>query len=174
MGANSQSRAGTFCPAALVCAEFLADQGVAVEFVTPERTFAPDAGGLNIVPYVQNFVRRGVKITTMTGVNRLERYNNRIKVTLWSPFTMADCGERLVDMLVVENATAPLDDLYFTLKEGSANRGEVDYAALIAGRAQELHTNSQGRYQLFRIGDAVASRNIHAAIYDGLRFAKAF
>jgi hypothetical protein len=27
---------------------------------------------------------------------------------------------------------------------------------------------------LFRIGDAVASRNIHAAIYDALRLAKDF
>jgi 2,4-dienoyl-CoA reductase-like NADH-dependent reductase (Old Yellow Enzyme family) len=159
---------------ALVCTEFLADQGLAVEFVTPERNFAPDAGGLNVVPYVRNFVRKGVKVTTLTGVSRLERHNNRIKAILWSPYTMADCGERIVDMVVVENATAPLDDLYFALKEGSANRGEVDYPALIAGRAQALRTNPNGAYQLFRIGDAVAARNIHAAIYDGLRFAKAF
>ena len=54
------------------------------------------------------------------------------------------------------------------------NRGEVDYKALIAGRPQALRTNTDGAYQLFRIGDAVASRNIHAAIYDALRFAKAF
>jgi hypothetical protein len=26
-----------------------------------------------------------------------------------------------------------------------------------------------GGFQLFRIGDAVASRNIHAAVYDALR-----
>jgi len=26
-----------------------------------------------------------------------------------------------------------------------------------------------GRYRLFRIGDAVTSRNIHAAVYDALR-----
>jgi hypothetical protein len=35
--------------------------------------------------------------------------------------------------------------------------------------AQRLRTNPAGRYQLFRIGDAVASRNIHAAIYDARR-----
>jgi N-methyl-L-proline demethylase len=78
------------------------------EFVTPARNFVPDAGGTNTVPYMRNFVRRGVKITTMTGVSRLERHNNRIKATLWTPFTMADCGERMVDMVVVENATIPL------------------------------------------------------------------
>jgi N-methyl-L-proline demethylase len=87
---------------------------------------------------------------------------------------MADCGERIVDLVIVENGTAPLDDLYFALKEGSVNRGEVDYPALIAGRKQALLTNPDGAYRLFRIGDAITSRNIHAAIYDGLRFAKAF
>jgi NADPH-dependent 2,4-dienoyl-CoA reductase/sulfur reductase-like enzyme len=159
---------------ALVCTEFLADKGVSVEFVTPERNFAPDAGGLNIVPYMRSFVRRGVKITTLTGISRLERHDNRVKATLWSPYTMADCGERIVDMVVVENGTAPLDELYFALKEASVNRGEVDYPALIAGHPQTCRTNPKGSYQLFRIGDAVASRNIHAAIYDGLRLAKAF
>ena len=55
-----------------------------------------------------------------------------------------------------------------------ASISKEDYPALVEGRAQGLRTNTQGEYQLFRIGDAVSSRNIHAAIYDGLRFAKAF
>jgi hypothetical protein len=33
-------------------------------------------------------------------------------------------------------------------------------------------TNPAGRFQLFRIGDAVATRNTHAAIYDALRLVK--
>ncbi|MDH5412336.1 MAG: NADH-dependent oxidase, partial [Alphaproteobacteria bacterium] len=51
----------------------------------------------------------------------------------------------------------------------SVNLGEVDYRALIAVRPQEIAKNPGGGFQLFRIGDAVASRNIHAAIYDALR-----
>jgi hypothetical protein len=43
---------------------------------------------------------------------------------------------------------------------------------LIAGQPQTLLNNPAGQYQLFRIGDAVASRNIHAAIYDALRLCK--
>jgi N-methyl-L-proline demethylase len=34
---------------------------------------------------------------------------------------------------------------------------------------QAVVRNDEGRYQLFRIGDAVTSRNIHAAIFDALR-----
>jgi hypothetical protein len=79
-----------------------------------------------------------------------------------------------VDQVVVENATLPLADLYFELKEESQNRGEVDYDALIAGKPQTLRTNEAGKFQLFRIGDAVASRNIHAAIYDAFRLVRVF
>jgi|TARA_B100000315_G_scaffold146965_1_gene135977 hypothetical protein len=37
---------------------------------------------------------------------------------------------------------------------------------------QAIANNPDGAYQLFRIGDAVASRDIHAAIYDALRLMK--
>ena len=36
----------------------------------------------------------------------------------------------------------------------------------------ELTTNPDGTYLLYRVGDAVSSRNIHAAIYDSLRLCK--
>ena len=36
----------------------------------------------------------------------------------------------------------------------------------------EQYANPAGTYRLFRIGDAVAARNTHAAIYDALRLAK--
>jgi hypothetical protein len=32
-----------------------------------------------------------------------------------------------------------------------------------------VQRNPDGAYQLFRVGDAVASRNIHAAVYDAYR-----
>jgi len=51
----------------------------------------------------------------------------------------------------------------------SSNLGEVDQQALLGLQAQEGQRNPDGRYQLFRIGDAVASRNIHAAVFDAYR-----
>ena len=44
--------------------------------------------------------------------------------------------------------------------------------SFIDGGPQTICTNPDGRYQLFRIGDAVAGRNIHAAVYDALRLCK--
>jgi hypothetical protein len=78
----------------------------------------------------------------------------------------------VVDAVVVDHGVAANDDLYGELVARSSNLGEVDYDALIAGRAQEVVRNPDGRFQMFRIGDAVAGRNIHAAIYDGLRYCK--
>ena len=155
----------------LQAAEALAEAGAKLEIVTPERYFAPEIGGLNHVAYARCFKERGVKITINTRLIEVRRAGNRLSAILGSDYSDRT-EQRLVDQVVVEHGTLPLDDLYFALKESSANRGEVDYQALIAGRPQALVNNPAGRFQLFRIGDAVASRNIHAAIYDALRLCK--
>jgi hypothetical protein len=112
-----------------------------------------------------------VRITINTRLLAVRREGNRLAAVLGSDYTERT-QERLVDQVVVEHGTLPLDELYFALKPGSSNLGEVDYQALLAGRPQALASNPDGRYQLFRVGDAVASRNIHAAIYDSLRLCK--
>jgi 2,4-dienoyl-CoA reductase-like NADH-dependent reductase (Old Yellow Enzyme family)/thioredoxin reductase len=146
-----------------------ADRGSKVEIVSPERTFAPELGALTHAPYAEFFQNHGVTITILSRVSRIVREGNKLKVTLFSDFTETAYDERLVDQVVVEHATLPLDDLYFALKEDSVNRGEVDYDALIENRPQTIRTNPDGAFQLFRLGDAVESRNIHASIYDALR-----
>jgi NADPH-dependent 2,4-dienoyl-CoA reductase/sulfur reductase-like enzyme len=156
----------------MAASEAIMAAGSKLEIVSPERMFAPEIGGLNLVPYVEKLQGHGAAITTMTRVRSLRREGNKIAATLTSPYNEAVLGERLVDQVVVEYATTPLDDLYFALKPGSQNHGEVDYEALVAGKPQQVVRNKDGAYQLFRIGDAVASRNIHAGIYDALRLCK--
>jgi NADPH-dependent 2,4-dienoyl-CoA reductase/sulfur reductase-like enzyme len=80
--------------------------------------------------------------------------------------------QRRVDQVVVNHGTLPLDELYLELKPFSRNLGAVEYADLIVGQPQSRDDNPQGEFQLFRIGDAVAARNTHAAIYDALRLVK--
>jgi 2,4-dienoyl-CoA reductase-like NADH-dependent reductase (Old Yellow Enzyme family) len=152
-------------------AELIAETGSRLEIVTPERFFAPEIGGLNHVPYARVFHERGVRITINSRLASVRRDGNRLVAVVGSDYAPAT-QERAVDQVVVEHGTMPLDGLYFDLKELSSNRGEVDHRALIAGRPQALRTNPDGGFQLFRIGDAVASRNIHAAIYDALRLVK--
>ena len=47
--------------------------------------------------------------------------------------------------------------------------GEVNYEKFIKGHEQDIIKNKDSKFNIFRIGDAIASRNIHAAIYDALR-----
>ncbi len=152
-------------------AEMLADAGSAVEIVTPERFFAPEIGGLNHAIYARKFARHGVRITINSRLKSVRREGNHLIATIGSDYDKRT-DERVVDQVVVEHGTLPADELYEALLPYSNNLGEVDYAALLDGRPQEVTRNADGRFRLWRAGDAVASRNIHAAVYDGLRFAK--
>ena len=156
---------------ALQAAEFLAESGSTVELVTPERFFAVEIGGLNHAAYARVFQRHGVRITINTRLKSVRRQGNALIATLGSDYGDS-VEERHVDQVVVEHGTLPMADLYEELKPLSVNLGEVDHRALLAGQPQEVVRNADGRFRLFRVGDAVASRNIHAAIFDSLRLAK--
>ena len=152
----------------MTAAEFMAGAGARVEIVTPERSLAPDVGGTNYPAYFRAFSKHGVTTTLNLRLEKVRREGNRLVGVF-----LDDYGKRHVeksaDQIVVEHGAMPLDELYLDLKPLSGNRGAVDYDALIAGRPQPEARG--GGFRLFRIGDAVASRNIHAAVYDGLRFA---
>jgi N-methyl-L-proline demethylase len=156
---------------ALQATELLAESGASVELVTPERFFAVEIGGLNHAAYARVFQRHDVRVTINTRLKAVRRQGNELVAVLGSDYGDVR-HERRVDQVVVEHGTLPVADLYEELKERSVNLGEVDHRALLAGRPQEVVRNPDGRFRLFRVGDAVASRNIHAAIFDSLRLAK--
>jgi len=152
-------------------AEMVASAGSKLELVSPERFFAPEMGGMNHVPYMRAFHEKGVRITINTRLKSVRRDGNALVATLGSAFAEGWCDERRVDQVIVEHGTLPLDDLYVGLKPQASNLGVVNYAALTSQGNVFPTSNAEGSFVLFRIGDAVASRNIHAAIYDGIRFA---
>ncbi|MEZ5876520.1 MAG: NADH:flavin oxidoreductase [Tepidamorphaceae bacterium] len=152
-------------------ASLIAKAGAQLEVVTPERFFAPEIGGLNHAAYAEILDRAGARITINSRLVGARRSGNGLTALVGSDYSDV-VREREVDQIVVEHGTLPLDDLYFALKPMSKNLGEMDYAALVAGRGQAIDTNPDATFRLFRIGDAVASRNIHAAIYDALRLVK--
>jgi 2,4-dienoyl-CoA reductase-like NADH-dependent reductase (Old Yellow Enzyme family)/thioredoxin reductase len=155
----------------MTAAEMIAGAGAKLELVSPERFFAPEMGGMNQVPYVRAFHEKGVRITINTRVTSVRRDGNQLVARLGSDFARGWSEERRVDQVVVEHGTLPLDDLYFALKPLSRNLGAIDYDRLVDGGVVFPDTNPDGGFTLLRIGDAVAARNIHAAIYDGIRYA---
>ncbi|SFT72882.1 NADH:flavin oxidoreductase [Mesorhizobium sp. YR577] len=154
----------------MTAAELIANAGARLELVSPERFFAPEMGGMNHVPYMRAFQEKGVRITINTRLVAVRREGNQLVATLGSDFAEGWRDERLVDQVVVEHGTLPIDDLYLALKPLSKNGGAVDYERLVNGGDIFPDIHPERDFTLFRIGDAVAARNIHAAIYDGIRF----
>jgi len=154
------------------CAEFLANSETKLEYVTPERIIAPDIGGTNYPAYLRALHLNEVTITLNHRLTEVKRNDSGLTAVIYNEYTHTNI-ERSVEQIVVEHGTLPLDELYLGLGEQSSNGGELDLEALISGKPQNIICNTEGNFKLFRVGDAVASRNIHSAIYDSLRLCKA-
>ncbi|MFY9969817.1 MAG: NADH:flavin oxidoreductase [Roseiarcus sp.] len=155
----------------MTAAEFIASAGSELEVVTPERMLAPDIGGTSYPAYFRALSLARASIAINLRLERLERRGNRVAGIFFDEYGKRHI-EKEADQIVVEHGSTPVDELYFELKGGSTNLGEIDHEALLANRPQTIVRNHEGRYRLFRIGDAVSSRNIHAAVYDAIRLMK--
>jgi 2,4-dienoyl-CoA reductase-like NADH-dependent reductase (Old Yellow Enzyme family)/thioredoxin reductase len=159
---------------ALQAAEVIAQSGAHLEVATPDRTFAPEVMAMNLVPYMRSLQKLDVTFTVTFRLESVAPHptqSGKLLAVLGSDYGGVR-KERVVDQVVVNHGTLPLEDLYFALKPHSSNQGAVDYGALIDSQAQTIASNPAGSFQLFRIGDAVAARNTHAAVLDGLRLAR--
>lgn len=157
--------------AALQAAEVVGASGAALEIMTPDRSFAPEVMAMNLVPYMRSLQKMDVVFTVTYRLLRVEQTSSGLLAHVGSDYGGVQ-QQRLVDQVIINHGTRPLDELYFELQADSLNQGAVDYDALLAGKPQ-IHSNRVGQgYQLFRIGDAVSARNTHAAIYDALRVGK--
>jgi 2,4-dienoyl-CoA reductase-like NADH-dependent reductase (Old Yellow Enzyme family)/thioredoxin reductase len=156
---------------ALQAAEMIAASGAHVEIMTPDRSFAPDVMAMNLVPYMRALQDKDVRFTVTYRLKSVRRSGNQLAAVIGTDYS-AHTEEREFDQIVVNHGTVPMDELYFELKPKSTNFGAVDQDALIFGRSQPKGANPDGAFALYRIGDAVAARNTHAAIYDALRIVK--
>jgi NADPH-dependent 2,4-dienoyl-CoA reductase/sulfur reductase-like enzyme len=157
--------------AGLQAAEIIAAAGAKVEIMTPDRSFAPEVMAMNLVPYMRSMQDKDTTFTVTYRLKSVAKEDDLLVATIGSDYSDLT-KKRSFDQIVVNHGTIPLDDIYFDLKHLSSNLGAVDQAELLAGKAQSVCSNTAGKFQLFRIGDAVSARNTHAAIYDALRLMK--
>ncbi len=154
---------------ALMAAEVIAASGADVEIMTRDRSFAPEVMGMNLVPYMRSLQDKNATFTVCNTLLSLSKSGNLLEATIGTDYS-DHTQKSLFDQVIVNQGTLPLDDVYFALKPLSRNLGEVDHDALVAGVGSVFpKPNPSGSFDLYRIGDAVSSRNIHAAIYDALR-----
>jgi NADPH-dependent 2,4-dienoyl-CoA reductase/sulfur reductase-like enzyme len=152
------------------CAEFAAARGSNVRFATPDREIGRELGGTNLGAHMTELYKLGVTVEVDVRLVSVVKSGNKLLATLANTYTGRET-ELTVDQVIGENGTLPNDEVYFDLKEKSKNRGEVDLRRLIELEPQVAENNPSGAFQLFRIGDAWTSRNLHAAMLDAARIA---
>ncbi len=161
---------GTGTVIGLNAASTLAERGAAVTYVTPDMSAGVETSGIERPLAMKALYGHGVTLVADRLLAGVRQIDNRLEVTLENVFT----GERetlRTGRLVIEHGTLPAEELYDSLRGGSANGGAFDMRALVAGEPLPELESAEG-YALFRIGDAVSSRDIHAAILEAFRLCR--
>ncbi|WP_110686776.1 dimethylglycine demethylation protein DgcA [Salinicola aestuarinus] len=151
-------------------ADYLASKGATVEIVTDDTKPGVAIGGTTFPTYYRSLYQKSVVMTGDLGLHKVYREGEKLVAVFENEYT-GEQEERVVDQVVIENGVRPDESLYYALKARSRNQGQIDLEALYAATAQPTLAES-GEFALFRLGDCVAQRNTHAAIYDALRLCK--
>jgi N-methyl-L-proline demethylase len=128
-----------------------------VEYVTPERSVAPDVGASPAVGYFQMLADNDVQTTVLHRLIGIERRGSRLAVRLQVEGAKT-VTERLVDTVVIEHGTVPDPELFEALVGRSVNLGEIDVRDLLARRPQSARHHPAGEFELYRVGDAAGPR----------------
>ena len=154
---------------ALDAVERLARAGQHVTYVSPERTIGIDVGSMNSPAYLRTFSECGVEVRLGERLTTTQPHATGVRAVLTSEYSDLE-SEIETDAVVVDHGTLPNDEVYLELRDRASNRGEIDLDAWVRGQPQpDPSAEATGSFALYRIGDAVASRNVHAAVLEGLR-----
>ncbi len=154
---------------AMQSAEVAIEQGSKVNFMTPDRLISSEIMGMNLTPYLKSLQNDNISFLIGKRLLDVSIEGNKLNALIGSDYDELFKNNSTYDQVFVNYGTKPLDELYFELLPLSKNMGEVNYEKFIKGYEQDIIKNKVGKFNIFRIGDAVSSRNIHAAIYDALR-----
>ncbi len=154
---------------AMQSAEIAIEKGSTVEFMTPDRLISSEIMGMNLTPYLKNLQNKKITYSIAKRLIDVSIKGNKLNATIGSDYDENFKNNSIYDQIFLNYGVKPLDELYFNLVSFSKNEGEVNYTKFIKGEIQNIIKNKNNKFNLYRIGDAVSSRNIHAAIYDALR-----
>jgi len=138
--------------------------------VTPDRHVGLDLATPVGPAHLRMLYDGGVVMTPDHRLVAVHDDGSSLRAVLRNDYTRTEV-DRSVDHVVVEHGVVPDEDLYLALRPGSTNDGVVDLQALAAGRPQPAFAaaGSDPGYLLYRVGDAVASRDVASALLDARR-----
>lgn len=150
---------------ALLATQVAQEAGAEVQLTGIDVTIGQDLAYPESTRWLKEFAISGLRPEGNMRLTGLAREGNRLRASVMNELTH-QITERVVDQVVVEMGTIPMDDLFEELRGASGNDGVTHQHAL---RDLKPQPRARAGYELHRIGDALASRNIHAAVYDALR-----
>jgi len=156
---------GTGRHPAPLAAQVAQQSGSNVTFATIDGGIAQDLTYAEVTRWRTEFSRLGLRPYIDMRLVSVVRTSNKLTATLINELTREET-EMSVDQVIVDMGTIPDNDLFDDLRASSSNAGVTNIDALIANRPQPQTAKG---FELHRIGDAQASRNIHTAIYDAFR-----
>lgn len=162
---------GTGRHVALSAADVCHRAGATVRFVTIDDTIAAEQAYAERTIWRKQANEMGLPIRTEEALVSVRRTGNMLTAVLRSELT-GTCAEIDAQQVIFDYGTIPADDVFHALRPVSRNHGVTDLEKLVAGKDPSfgcIATESGKTFDLHRIGDAIASRNIHAAVNDALR-----
>jgi 2,4-dienoyl-CoA reductase-like NADH-dependent reductase (Old Yellow Enzyme family) len=149
-------------------ADLLSAKGHHVTLATIDAQSATEMGYPDRIVFHKRLAAQGVDTLAYLKLSALHKDGNRLVATLTHELT--DQAQVIItDQVVLEAGTEPLAEVFFDLREAATNKGITDVDAL-ANWAAQPELQEQG-YTLHRLGDAVTSRSIHAALLEAYRLA---
>lgn len=156
---------GTGRHPAPLAAQVAQQSGSNVTFATLDGGLAQDLTYAEVTRWKTEFSRMGLRPYIDMRLVSVVRSSNKLTATLINELTREET-ELSVDQVIVDMGTIPDNDLFNDLRTNASNAGVTDIDSLIANKPQPQTTNG---FELHRLGDAQASRNIHTSIYDAFR-----
>jgi 2,4-dienoyl-CoA reductase-like NADH-dependent reductase (Old Yellow Enzyme family) len=160
---------GTGRHEALSCAEELAARGAAVTLATIDDRIGAEMGYAERVVHRKQCYQLGIDTRVDLMLLAVRRTDGGLVAVFRNDLT-DETVEIETEQLVVERGTRPVDEVFRELEQNAANRGVTDIDALLESRPQPFELPAGG-YLLYRVGDAVSSRSVHAALLDAYRIA---
>ena len=140
--------------------------GATVKYCSIDATVGEDLVYADRYQWRKRFNELNIEFIGESRLVAVERNQNRLAATLFNDL-LAQESTVEIDQVVIEHGTVPLDDIFDQLRAHSSNSGVMDLNAFANGEKQ--NAGERQGFELYRIGDAVSSRNIQAAMLDAAR-----
>ncbi|MDX0704175.1 NAD(P)-binding protein [Sinorhizobium medicae] len=157
-------------PAPSAAAE-IAATGRTVTFVARDASIAPEMEHHSSITYRKALAGHDVRVLLEYELVSVHAREGWREVVLRHLLTGQERHESHAQV-IVEHGTVPVNDLFDELRPLSANDGITEIESLIG--PAPLRPRPASGFELHRIGDAVSSRSVHAAMLDALRLGVQF